>query len=253
MPTKIIQKQFKRIETKYILEKTVLKQLLQDLEVYMEADAYATSTITNIYFDTEQFDLIQDSIAKKYAREKVRMRLYDPQPQASSKAFLEIKKKIDGIGYKNRLTSTANATTSYVTTGLSIIDGLDQSLIDDQIQKDLTQLRQRHQQLQPKMYIYYDRLSFRGKQDADIRITIDQNLLYRDWDISLSAGKSGKDLLDPSKVIMEVKVPEACPTWLPQIFNKYGITQASFSKYGTAYRLASQENRKELSLARNTL
>ncbi len=52
MPTKIIQKQFKRIETKYILEKTVLKQVLQDLEAYMEADAYATSTITNIYFDT---------------------------------------------------------------------------------------------------------------------------------------------------------------------------------------------------------
>lgn len=92
MGTKIIQKQFKRIETKYIIEKDVLPQLLEDLKDYIEADAYATSPITNIYLDTENFDLIQDSIAKRNAREKVRMRLYDSEPKASSKTFLEVKK-----------------------------------------------------------------------------------------------------------------------------------------------------------------
>ena len=90
--TLIIQKQFKRIETKYILEKAVLNQVLQDLEPHLEADTYATSTITNIYFDTPQFNLLQDSIPKKYAREKIRIRLYDPNPQTSSKAFLEVQR-----------------------------------------------------------------------------------------------------------------------------------------------------------------
>lgn len=253
MGTKIIQKQFKRIETKYIIEKDVLPQLLEDLRDYIEADAYATSTITNIYFDTENFDLIQDSIAKRNAREKVRMRLYDSEPKASSKAFLEVKKKIDGVGYKNRLTSNANAITSYVTTGMSLIDGFQDSLIDDQVQSDLTTLRKRHGHIQPKMYIYYDRISFRGKNGADIRITIDQNLLYRDWDISLSAGKFGNDLLAPSKVIMEVKVPGKCPEWLLECFEKYGIVQESFSKYGTAYRLANNLSKEEVTLARNTI
>lgn len=36
--TLIIQKQFKRIETNYILEKAVLNQVLQDLEPHLEAD-----------------------------------------------------------------------------------------------------------------------------------------------------------------------------------------------------------------------
>ncbi len=179
MGTKIIQKQFKRIETKYIIEKDVLPQLLENLRDYIEADAYATSTITNIYFNTENFDLIQNSIAKRNPREKVRMRLYNSEPKASSKAFLEVK-KIDGIGYKNRLIANAYAITSYVTTGLSLIDGFQESLIDDQVQSDLTTIGKRHGHIQPKMYIYYDRMPFRGKNGADFRITIDENLLYRD-------------------------------------------------------------------------
>ncbi len=31
----------------------------------MVADEFATSTITNIYFDNEDFDMIQDSLAKR--------------------------------------------------------------------------------------------------------------------------------------------------------------------------------------------
>ncbi len=31
----------------------------------MMADEFATSTITNIYFDNEDFDMIQDSLAKR--------------------------------------------------------------------------------------------------------------------------------------------------------------------------------------------
>lgn len=59
----------------------------------MMADEFATSTITNIYFDNEDFDMVQDSLAKKNGREKIRMRVYDVTPSESSQAFLEIKKK----------------------------------------------------------------------------------------------------------------------------------------------------------------
>lgn len=253
MAVKIIQKQFQRIETKYIIKKSLLPQLLADLKGYIEEDTYATSTITNIYFDTENFDLIQDSIAKQHAREKVRMRIYDANPQATSKAFLEIKKKIDGIGYKNRLTATANTIASYVSTGLSLLDEYQDLDIEEPVQSDLTTIRKRYGHIQPKMYIYYDRISFRGKNGSDVRITIDQNLLYRDWDLSLSAGKFGAALLDPSKVIMEVKVPGECPQWLTEIFKTYDIIQESFSKYGTAYRLANTLNKEELTLARNSI
>lgn len=93
MKTRIVQKQFKRKETKYIVDKKTFERLEKELRQYMMADEFATSTITNIYFDNEDFDMIQDSLAKKNGREKIRMRVYDSKPSESSQAFLEIKKK----------------------------------------------------------------------------------------------------------------------------------------------------------------
>ncbi len=84
MKTRIVQKQFKRKETKYIVDKKTFELLEKELRQYMMADEFATSTITNIYFDNEDFDMIQDSLAKKNGREKIRMRVYDATPSESS-------------------------------------------------------------------------------------------------------------------------------------------------------------------------
>ena len=51
-------------------------------------------------------------------------------------------------------------------------------------------------------------------------------------------GKFGKALLDPKKVIMEIKVPEERPDWFVALLEKYNIEKQSFSKYGNAYKLA---------------
>lgn len=83
MKTRIVQKQFKRKETKYIVDKKTFELLEKELRQYMMADEFATSTITNIYFDNEDFDMIQDSLAKKNGREKIRMRVYDATPSES--------------------------------------------------------------------------------------------------------------------------------------------------------------------------
>ncbi len=92
MKTIISQKQFKRKETKYILSKATWRLFLRDAQPHLLADDYAHSTITSIYFDNEDFDMVQDALSKKHQREKVRIRIYDAQPHANSTAFLEIKK-----------------------------------------------------------------------------------------------------------------------------------------------------------------
>ena len=88
------------------------------------------------------------------------------------------------------------------------------------------------------MYIYYDRVSYKGIKDKKVRLTIDKNLLYRDYNVNVMVGKFGKALLDPKKVIMEIKVPEERPDWLVALLEKYNIEKQSFSKYGNAYKLA---------------
>ncbi|HFI0452320.1 TPA: polyphosphate polymerase domain-containing protein [Streptococcus suis] len=243
MKTRIVQKQFKRKETKYIVDKETFALLEKDLQRHMVSDEFATSTITNIYFDNEDFGMIQDSIAKKNGREKIRMRIYDAQPSASSQAFLEIKKKENKIGYKYRLTSNPLSVTNYIEKGV-----VDKTITDEMVTSELEILRARYGTIKPKMYIYYDRVSYKGIEDKKIRLTIDKNLLYRDYHVSATDGKFGEALLDPDKVIMEIKVPEQLPDWLLDLLEKYQLEKQSFSKYGNAYKLAHQMSGEEIAL-----
>ena len=69
MKQKKIQTNFQRIETKYILDRATLERLEAEMAPYFIADDYARSTITNIYFDNDDFQMIQDSIARKGGRD----------------------------------------------------------------------------------------------------------------------------------------------------------------------------------------
>ena len=93
---KPLETTFKRIETKYIISKDKLDKLIQDLKEYLVEDDYPISTISNIYFDTEDFDILQEEHLGDKRKEKVRMRTYLSQPKIDSQVFLEIKTKDQG-------------------------------------------------------------------------------------------------------------------------------------------------------------
>ena len=80
-----------------------------------------------------------------------------------------------------------------------------------------------------------EKKSIEGYNYNKIRITIDQNLVYRDETVSLFAGNHGAPLLDNNTVIMEIKAPGNKPQWLQDILDKYGLMEHKFSKYSCAY------------------
>lgn len=82
---KPLETSFERIETKYLVSKTDLQDLIEDLKDYLVEDDYPTSTISNIYFDTEDFQLIQDSLQDQHKKEKIRMRTYLAQPRTTKR------------------------------------------------------------------------------------------------------------------------------------------------------------------------
>ena len=90
------QEVFERIEKKYLIPETVFRRLLPELRKHMADDVYGRYTISNIYFDTEQFDLIRASLEKPVYKEKLRLRCYGT-PSEDGKVFVEIKKKYKGI------------------------------------------------------------------------------------------------------------------------------------------------------------
>lgn len=235
---KPIETSFKRIETKYIVAKTDLADLIEDLKTYLVEDDYPTSTISNIYFDTEQFDMIQDNSQGTKRKEKIRMRTYLSQVQPDNQVFLEIKSKDStGVGRKYRLLSTPHSITQFMTKGQ-----LDSSIKDQMMIEKIQQLQEEYQQaIIPRMYIYYDRFSLKEKKEISgfpynkIRVTIDQNLTYRDNNVSLFSGKDGFPLLNEDIVIMEIKAPGRKPQWLQDILDQYGLVEQKFSKYSCAY------------------
>ena len=90
-------KSFKRYEKKFILTQKQYDALIPRLLEYMNPDEHCKSgknySIYNIYYDTDNNDVIRHSIAKPYYKEKLRLRSYTVPNSLDDNVFLELKKK----------------------------------------------------------------------------------------------------------------------------------------------------------------
>ena len=93
---------FQRIEKKFWLDEDQYRKLSTVLDQHLKVDEYGKSEISNIYYDTNDCYLIRRSIERPQFKEKLRLRCYG-KIDDDQKVFIELKKKYDGIGYKQRL------------------------------------------------------------------------------------------------------------------------------------------------------
>ena len=224
--TPCILHSFERYEKKYILTKAQYEAILPEIERHVVRDVYGQYTICNIYYDTEQFDLIRQSLKKPYYKEKFRVRSYGV-PTGSSNIFAEIKKKSGDIVYKRRIDGTADAIDAFLTKSAPLPE-------NEQIQNEIRWFMKKNRP-SPKVFIGYDRTAYAGIEDPEFRITFDRNIRYRLDDLDLRSGDHGDPLTDDNTIIMEVKVKDAMPLWLVPILSRNRIYPGSFSKYGACY------------------
>jgi uncharacterized protein YjbK len=227
---------FQRIEKKYLLTVENYQKLRERLFDFVEEDEYGLSTICNVYYDTQDYALIRDSIEKPVYKEKLRLRSYGT-PQEQDKVFLELKKKYDGVVYKRRVSMPLKEARNYLTHGIR-----PDSPVNEQILKEIDYFKQFYE-VMPRMYLAYDRIATYGKEDKSLRITFDQNIRYRQDDIELELGSAGHLLLKLGEVVMEIKVGGAYPLWLTEILSEMKIYPTSFSKYGNVYKKILTEER----------
>lgn len=98
--------------------------------------------------------------------------------------------------------------------------------------------------LEPKLYLAYDRKALFSKENHDLRITFDTNIRTRRYDLTLERGDHGQYLLDSGQWLMEVKAEKSIPIWLSKLLSEYGVFSTSFSKYGTEYRAMLSDHKK---------
>lgn len=219
------KKIFKRVEKKYKLSRSQVEILMPMLERYMTVDKYGKTTICNIYFDTDDFRVIRTSIEKPKYKEKLRLRSYNV-PKDESPAFVELKKKVNGIVYKRRISMPYSEAVNF----LRNKEGMGESQIGREIEYFLDFYK-----VKPRIALFYDRVAMYGKEDEDLRITVDGNMKWRTDDLDLRHGSHGNYIVDEELCIMEIKVANAVPLWFSTMMSELNIFQTSFSKYGTAY------------------
>ena len=221
---------FKRVEIKYLLNEEEKNKIMKELNNYIKEDDYFKSTIGNIYFDTLDNDLIVTSLEKPLFKEKVRLRCYKT-PNENDEVFLELKNKYKGVVGKRRIKLSLK----------EFYDFLEKKKYDEnnQIMKEIA-YHFDYCKLYPKIFIGYDRLSFRGVDDNNLRITFDSNLRSRRDNLKLEYGNNGELYFEKPHYIMEIKTLETLPLWLTKILSDLKIYPKSFSKYGSIYKKESE-------------
>lgn len=228
---------FRRVEKKYIINKEQYKKIKETILEYMVEDQYGKSTICNVYFDTDNYDLIRHSTDKPYYKDKVRLRSYNV-PNEESKVYLEIKKKCDGVVGKRRIEMKLKEFNEYLENPESL------EVQNKQIKRELDYYF-KYYNLKPKMYLSYIRRAYYQKDNNDFRLTFDNSILARDYNVKLEAGSEGTNILNPNYYAMEIKTLGAIPMWFVKVINEMGLKPQGFSKYGEAYRELVVENDNE--------
>lgn len=218
---------FERHEKKYLLTTAQYKAIRLFLDPHMREDTYGLYTISSVYYDTDTYEVIRESLAKPKYKEKLRLRSYGV-PGPMDEVYLELKKKVNGIVYKRRLGLTLSEAERYMRAGIRPCRG-------GQILEEIDWVCGRRR-LHPAAVISVERLALYGKQDPDFRVTFDFNMRGRSCNLSLAQGTGGTLLTDRDMCLMEVKTTAALPMWLTAFMSEHSIFPVSFSKYGTFYQ-----------------
>jgi len=222
------QSVFKRYEKKYLMDEQQYRALTSFLQGRMSTNEFGRHTICNIYYDTPNYRLIRASIEKPVYKEKLRLRSYGvPKPEDT--VFVELKKKYKKIVYKRRVPMTLREAGQYLTLGK-------QPSGAGQILKEIDWFLKFYRPVIPRLYLAYDRVAMSGNENADLRITFDTNIRWRENILDLSGGAWGNALLKEGQHLMEIKMPGAMPLWLSRGLAELGIFPASYSKYGNIYK-----------------
>lgn len=231
-----------RYEMKFILTKDQLVAFKNAIKGHMEVDQYGKTPIASIYYDTPDYFLIRTSIEKPAYKEKIRLRSYGLASD-TSKVYLELKRKVEGMVYKRRISLDEDTAENFLNDKVT-------NLKDNQVSKELIYFRDQYKHLEPKIMVIYDRTSY-AEVDGNIRLTIDESPRYRTDNLNLHTSMEGNLLLPPGSAVLEIKVLHELPLWLVHILSENKIYKTSFSKVGTAYQLihSSQTLTQERRLA----
>jgi SPX domain protein involved in polyphosphate accumulation len=197
-----------RYEKKFILEKYDLAQLRAWIMLHTAAFrvAFPKRLVQNIYFDTPDFQALEENLAGVSDRKKYRVRWYNDETQA---AILECKIKKGLLGEKktwklDNLPSNLLENLSVLTKNVEAITTL---------------------KLQPTSINHYER-EYYESFDRRFRLTIDYNIQYQQPDY-----KNAFPVHIETPVVLELKYDATHEEEAEKLFRSFPLRQSRHSKY----------------------
>ncbi len=232
---------FERREKKMLIDNELVEDFVNDILEYMTPDEHNVDgepyMISNIYFDDDGDNVIRHSVSKPQFKEKLRIRSYGV-PDKDTQVYIEIKRKLKGVGTKRRAKLPLCQLNEYLQTGKHP-EGI--KYIDEQVLREVDYYRAIYG-VSPKIYISYMRNAYFSKENKNFRLTLDKKITTRRYDLDLSLGSYGEQLLPEGKTLLEVKFEGAVPLWFARIMSKYSLSFTPYSKYGVEFK---QTQRKQ--------
>jgi len=233
-----MQNIFKRCEKKYLVTSEQGMALQKLVTRYTEIDQQGEYLIRDLYYDTENWDIICKSIDRLSYKEKLRLRLYG-EYNSESQGFLEMKRKYGSIVYKRRIAFPVGELKNRRVMEIVAAD-------DSQISREISYFLQNNP-VSEKIHISYKRTAYNGIENNGLRITFDRDIAfylcalkndcfseynpYENNDCQIDSHQ----ILDSNQILVEIKTENAMPLWLTGILSENKIFPVSFSKYGVCY------------------
>lgn len=229
LPTDI--RSFNRFEFKYLLHRDAANEFIRFLDGYIYADPHSNGEggypIYSLYCDSPRLALFWEKIEGLKFRRKVRFRRYGNDPDV----FVEIKQRVDRTVQKRRVRWPMDRVVQTFCAG-NELDSHEHKL--DAVSAEVFFLWS-HYGLEPRMAISYRRRAFFAVFESDLRITFDTRVQYNSQDLDIERPfETGKYVIEPELVIVEVKFNKRVPLWLCKAIAKYGLQFERISKYCTA-------------------
>ena len=229
----IYMQSFNRFEEKFIITQEQKVDLVSYFKNYCFFDAFSEKdkiySIFNIYYDTQNDDIIRHSVSKPDYKEKFRIRSYTYPIKDEDLVFLEIKKKIKGRVIKRRVGLRYKEAINFLECKIAPVFT---DYTNNQVLNEISYFLEKNQ-VQPHWIISYDRMALFAKEIESLRITFDSNIFARPFQ---NQNKKTK-LIDDGLFLMEIKTQNNFPLWLTSKLSELQLYNQSFSKYGTAYKL----------------
>jgi hypothetical protein len=223
---------FNRYEIKYLVDRTLVDTLREELAARLDVDEYAAGGgygVWSLYYDTERLRFYWEKIEGIRFRRKLRIRHYGDRFSIGddTPVFVEIKQRVNrvtqkrrvGLPYRQarqlcdqrRMVDCGQGGRGFLEEVLGLVCGLD---------------------LRPIAVTGYTREAYLGRgAELGLRVTLDHRVRGRDRDFHLGAAAENRNIIPPSRLIMEVKANDRVPYWLTDLTARHSLSVVRVSKY----------------------